>query len=310
MYPITKAIHKIVIQSKGEEFFIGLRRRAALLRKFLPIGIRHKFPSFGRLVPHSSEYPRDDSYFLTRDNTNFHINRSDYVQWRLFYGIRDNALKAAKQLLGSDGLVLDVGANFGAFSLKLASYIQQKKISDVTIHAFEPNPLVYRNLKNNLELNSSLARVVHLHDTGLGSENGSVPFIFDQSNTGAGRVVSESGGPISIKLERLDDFIDALKPNKILFIKLIAEGFESEILKGGWRTIEKFRPPLFIEVTRAWWLEHGSHVEEVLDKLSRLGYRFTIEHFNEMIPYEPSKHSSRSQFNILAIGSHQKQQLK
>jgi FkbM family methyltransferase len=303
MNPITKVIHKIVLRAGGEELFVVLRRRTAAFRKFLPVGVRHKFSSFGKFIPHSSEYPKDDSYVLTRDKTTFRINRSDYVQWRLFYGVRDNALREAKKYVLHGSIVLDIGASFGAFSLKLASHIEENKLADIQIHAFEPNPEVFESYKNNLKLNSTLGKMIRLHPFGLGDRNELRAFSFDNSNTGAGRVVKESPGSLQVKLQKMDDFIAVLNPNKIAFIKLIAEGFEPAVLSGGWRTIEKFRPPIFFEVTRSWWAEHGASVEDVLTSLKNLGYHFIIEHFNEMLPYEPAKYSTRTQFNIMAIPS-------
>lgn len=300
MNTLTGIIHRFVIRSKIEELLVNLRRRANFIRKFIPVSLRHKFTSIGRFIPQSTEYPKDDCYFLTRDNTHFKINRSDYVQWRLFYGVRDNALKEAKKNLESGGVVLDIGSNFGAFSLKLATHIIENKYSDIQIHAFEPNPLAFENYKTNLTLNAALTDIIQLHAIGLGNETGDRSFQFPEANTGAGRVVNEHEGRFSVHLQRLDDFIDKLNPRRIAFIKLIAEGFEPEIFKGGWNTIKKHKPPVFFEVTREWWKENNSTVEEVLNALNELGYTFMIEHHNEMIPYVPLKHASRTQFNILA----------
>ncbi|HEU5290846.1 MAG TPA: FkbM family methyltransferase, partial [Cyclobacteriaceae bacterium] len=90
------------------------------------------------------------------------------------------------------------------------------------------------------------------------------------------------------------------KPSKIAFIKLIVEGFEPEVFKGGWNTISQYKPPVFFEVTEKWWKENNSTIEEVLDKLRGLGYRFVIEHYNEMLPYKPSAYTARTQFNLMA----------
>jgi FkbM family methyltransferase len=300
MNRLTEIIHRFIIRSKKEEFFVDLRRKVNFIRKLIPVGVRHKFASVGRLIPQSSEYPKDDRYSLTRDNTNFIINRSDYVQWRLFYGVRDNALKEAKKHLRSNSIVLDIGSNFGAFSLKLATHIAGNKFHNVKIHAFEPNPQVFDNYLANLALNPNLNDIIDLHATGLGNETGERSFQFPEDNTGAGRIADKKNGQFSVKLQRLDDFIYNLNPANIAFIKLIAEGFEPEIFKGGWNTINKYKPPVFFEVTREWWKENHSTVDEILDALKNLGYSFMIEHHNEMVPFEPDKHASRSQFNLMA----------
>ena len=300
MKKITKIIHCIVVKTKAEEFFVHLRQRSNLVRKFIPVSFRHLFASFGRFIPPSTDYPKDDYYSVTRDNTHFRINRSDYVQWRLFYGVRDNALLEAKRFLTNNSIVLDIGANFGAFSLRLARHALENNYANIHVHAFEPNPFILLNYNDNLALNSEMMPIIHLHGVGLGNETGERSFYFEGRNTGVGRVMrSEGAGQFNVTLQRLDDFISELNPARIAFIKLIAGGFEPEILKGGWNTIKKYKPPIFFEVTKTWWGEHNYTIEEVIGALAGLGYRFRIEHYNEMRPYEPSKYASRFQFNLL-----------
>jgi FkbM family methyltransferase len=195
--------------------------------------------------------------------------------------------------------VLDIGGSFGAFSLRLATYAKNKGIP-VQIHAFEPNPVVFENYKTNLELNPDITKYIHLHPTGLGNEKGERSFEYTQSNTGAGRVIQNGQGNLKVSIQRLDDFMSAINSPNIAFIKLIAEGFEPEVFKGGWNTITKYKPPIFFEVTEKWWKENGSTIEEVLNKLRVLGYHFMIEHYNEMLPYDLLKFSSRTQFNLMA----------
>jgi FkbM family methyltransferase len=295
-------IHRAVRKANLEEFFVSLRRRVNFLRRCIPVGMRHRFASVGRFIPQSSSYPPDDNYFLTRDDTHYEINRSDYVQWRIFYGIRDNALLMAKKYLAADSVILDIGANFGGFSLRLATYARAHNYLDVQIHAFEPNPIIYRRYRENLALNPSLNTIVHIHPAGLGSQSGERSFKYDHVNTGAGRIINNSNTETTkVTIQRLDDFIAELKPAKISFIKMIVEGFEPEVFKGGWNTIRKFRPPIFFEVTPEWYAENNSSLDEILSQLIPLGYTFMGEYYNELISYEKSKFASLYQFNLLAL---------
>ena len=301
MNPVSQFIQRKIIHTKAEEFMVYLRRITNRVRKFIPLALRNKFPSVGRFIPASASYPKDDCYFLTRDKTNFKINRSDYVQWRVFYGVRDNALAAAKKHLADGCVVLDVGANFGAFSLKLASFCKENKYESVQIHAFEPNPVAFENYQNNLALNPELKNIIQLHPVGFGNESSERSFHYENFNTGAGRIVQDAAkSQLKIRIQKLDDYVRKLNPLSITFIKLIVEGFEPEVFKGGWNTIKNYKPVIFFEVTESWWKENDSTIKEVLDKLGGLGYRFEIEHFNEMLPYYPEKYALRTQFNLLA----------
>ena len=298
---MNKSIHQAVIKLGIAEFFVKLRRSASVLRRFVPVGLRHKFASVGKFVPLSSSYPKDDDYLLTRDNTSFRINRSDYVQWRIFYGVRDNALKHAKECLTSDSIVLDIGANCGAFSLKLATYAAQQNFNNLQIHAFEPNPVVAKIYSNNLVLNPSAQKFIKLHPVGLGKEAAEKSFQYPETNTGVGKVLtSNTGTSFKVKIQRLDDFVTLLNPTKISFVKMIVEGFEPEVFKGGLKTFEKYKPPVFFEVTKEWYEENNSSVEEVLNILRGLGYGFKGEYYNDLISYDPAKFNELYQYNILA----------
>lgn len=302
MNSAKKILHRVVIELSAEEFFIKLRQRVNVVRKFVPVSLRHQFASVGKFVPHSSSYPKDDSYFLTRDNTAFKINRSDYVQWRIFYGVRDNALAYAKKCMTADSIVLDIGANCGGFSLKLAMHAAQYDLSNLVIHAFEPNPFILEKYLTNLELNPSASEIVQVHPIGLGNETGERPFHFPDTNTGVGRVLMDgSNAKFSVKIQRLDDFAPGIGPSKIVFIKMIVEGFEPEVFKGGWATIKKDKPSIFFEATPEWYRENNSSLEEILGELRVIGYKFMGEYYNEMIPYDPAKFAAVFQYNILAI---------
>lgn len=281
------------------ETLIKLRNLLSLFRRLLPKKIRHHFPSIGKFVPKSSDYPSNDQYSLTRDGVHFMINRSDYVQWRIFYGVRDNALLSSKQNLEPSSVVLDIGANVGAFSLKLARYLVKNEIFNMPIHCFEPNPKAYAQLQKNLYLNPELTPVIHLHDFGLGNESNKKPFLFHNTNTGAGRIVSSGNSTIEIK--KLDDFIDDLNPSRVSFIKMIVEGYEPEVLKGGWKSIKRFKPCIFFEVTPSWWRDNNADVIDVLNSLESLGYQFRIERYNELRTFNKDNDLDLFQFNLLAI---------
>jgi FkbM family methyltransferase len=289
MNNLTRFIHRSVIKSNLEEFFVALRKRINVIRKFIPLSIRHKFGSVGRFIPQSESYSKNDNYLLTRDYTRFRINRSDYVQWRIFYGVRDNSLIQAKKLVRPNSVVLDIGANFGAFSLRLASHISRKNMNGTRVHAFEPNTTVVTNLASNLALNPELSDIVTIHPFGLGNAKAKLPFQFGSVNSGAGRIVADKKDrTIHIEVERLDDIVDAMDPNDISFIKMIVEGFEPLVFKGAVKTIERYKPPIFFEVTPQWYAENGSSLSDILGNLKHLGYSFYGELHNELIPYDPA----------------------
>jgi hypothetical protein len=82
---------------------------------------------------------------------------------------------------------------------------------------------------------------------------------------------------------------------------MIVEGFEPHVFKGAAKTIEKYRPPIFFEVTPQWYTENGSSLGEILIQLNELGYSYYVELHNEMIPYDPARFNELVQFNLFAV---------
>jgi hypothetical protein len=51
-----------------------------------------------------------------------------------------------------------------------------------------------------------------------------------------------------VQVVRLDDLIEKLEVKQVDFVKIDVEGFESEVLDGMKRTIEKYKPIIFCEI--------------------------------------------------------------
>lgn len=285
--------------NKGE-FFSLLRRRTGFLRLLVPAGLRRRIRGLGRFIPPPSAFPADDTYLVSRDHTTFRINRSDYVQWRLYYGVRDNALKEAQRYLQAGAIVLDIGANVGAFALRCARAAHRRKVNAV-VHAFEPNVALRNRFLDNLALNPGLGELVALHPFGLGSEAGQRAFDIPAGNTGAGRVINTKGEPaLQVDIRVLDEMKSLFEGRRVAFIKLIAGGFEGEIFRGSWRVIEQHRPVIFFEVTPRWYAQHGCSVEEIIRKLTTIRYTFMAEYKNDMVPFDQVFFSTVDQYYLLA----------
>lgn len=54
---VSQFIHRVIINAQTEEFFVRLRKKTSVIRKFIPVGFRNKFPSLGRFIPNAAEYP-------------------------------------------------------------------------------------------------------------------------------------------------------------------------------------------------------------------------------------------------------------
>jgi FkbM family methyltransferase len=137
---------------------------------------------------------------------------------------------------------IDVGANKGVYSYALLPHSK-------SVHAFEPNPKIFRVLSSwahgQVELHpEALSNVSELTELLVPrSENGF-------SNQGASLSATKVSGDhrkVTVRAVRFDD----LGISNVGFMKIDVEGFEREVLEGASDTLRRDRPNLLVEMEEA-----------------------------------------------------------
>ncbi len=170
------------------------------------------------------------------------------------------------------GLVFyDIGANVGNHSIFMAKALGAKRV-----FAFEANRRTAKILRLNIALNG-VEEVVDSSYVGfgLGSSTGEFELFYPQrNNIGAARLrlpaVEDQRAQIE-KPQRVlvvppDDLSLSRPPD---FVKIDVEGMELAVLEGMKRTIDAFRPTIFIEVDKKnselferWVIDNNYEVRE------------------------------------------------
>lgn len=167
------------------------------------------------------------------------------------------------------GVVFDIGANRGWYSLHLA-----KRSPALKIHAFEPMPAIFAELKANVELNQ-LANIV-IHPFGLSNHVGTAKFFFNSRITVASSAADLFGAAgtqeVDVTLRTLDD-VQQEWDTPIDFIKCDVEGAELFVFQGGMRAIAKCRPVIFCEMLRKWAAKFNYHPNDIIKLIATAGYR-------------------------------------
>ena len=169
---------------------------------------------------------------------------------------------------------IDVGANKGVYAYALMPYSQ-------AVHAFEPNPKLFRMLSS-----WGKGRVV-LHTEALSNATGEatlrVPFSAKgYSNQGASLSavkVSGSHGEVPIKAVRLDD----MGITNVGFIKIDVEGFEKEVLEGAAETLRRDRPTLLIELEE---VHTKTPLAEMVAGVNAYGYSCFVLSHGALTPFD------------------------
>lgn len=183
-------------------------------------------------------------------------------------------------LLDNDAVILDIGANIGWYSLLFSKRRPQSRI-----YAFEPIADTYRYLVANLTLNGTSN--VNSFNFGLSEKTGSLTYYYFP---GGSVLASEKNlincskaKKVACKVDSLDHFISAQEIDKIDLIKCDVEGAELSVIKGGFNSIGKFLPVIFMELFERWSLQFNYHPNDVINLLSNIGYQcFLANNLNKL----------------------------
>jgi FkbM family methyltransferase len=175
--------------------------------------------------------------------------------------------------------VVDVGANFGYYTLQAARLVGDRG----SVLAFEPSTISYERLRRNLGLNG--LDWVCPYKVALGNEKSVVrlakPNVLNQ---GEQRILGGATPPLQseeVSITTLDDFLCSHSSAHVDMIKVDIEGFEVEFLRGAKATIHEFQPILMVEINPQALGRNGSSADELLSELRELGYRcFTVRGAN------------------------------
>jgi FkbM family methyltransferase len=130
------------------------------------------------------------------------------------------------------------------------------------VYAFEPQRVLFQTLCANMALNS-LTHVVCRQEA-LGAAAGTTyvpPLDYNtENNFGGLSLTYRQGEPVPVVP------LDSLELGRCDFLKIDVEGMELEVLRGAARTIQRFRPLLYVENDRP------EQSAELIRYLRELGY--------------------------------------
>jgi FkbM family methyltransferase len=231
--------------------------------------IRREVPGWGKLYnAFVGSYHNDNKWASTtpvvlRDKRYGMIRILDLRKWadRIFYFLGrwyDLPTQLAIDAFIKEGdHVLDVGANFGHFSMGAASTVGESGRVD----SFEPNPVVYSRLLQHISLNN-LSHVTP-HNIGAADQEAMLELNVPLINSGEGtfgKSQYDDKTVMSCQVSRLDD---VMRGCRVDFIKIDVEGFEVNALKGAQEIISQQRPLVLTEVVSSHLENAGSSTAEL-----------------------------------------------
>lgn len=192
--------------------------------------------------------------------------------------IAEKYLSAFRKYIPVGGVVVDGGACIGDHTVTYADWVGENG----AVLAFESNPEAYKCLCINTDHLSQVSRM----DIGLSDSYGSLKMAVLE-NAGASHLIYSEG---DIPTVAMDEYLGC---GRLDFLKLDIEGFETRALRGGKKTIERFKPVMLIEVNKGALVRAGSSREELLDLIRQYGYTPSIT--------EPKIKWSDPQYDVLCL---------
>ncbi|OAN97414.1 FkbM family methyltransferase [Sulfitobacter geojensis] len=218
------------------------------------------------LPPEVIEFAGVRMYVDPRDNY------TDRMIWRDGHPPEIQSLMALTEIVEDrKALVLDIGANSGAFTIPLGVAAGPGS----RVIAFEPNPAMIGRLGHNVRLNH-LGQVVRIEGCALAAESGEALLNFRTQNFGQASLMpikaAMSDGATIVPVRPLLDFIEDAESYDVSVLKIDVEGAEVAALG-----------PLLDD---AGWLPDAMLVEtahadewsvDLVEKITGLGYEITLQ---------------------------------
>lgn len=209
-----------------------------------------------------------------RDGSYLAWDLRDDSEARAFWlGAYDNVLRDwLLRVVTPAAVIVDAGANVGAWTIPLARHVRS---GGGRVIAFEPVPENLLRLRAALALNASCG-AVDVHEVALGDHDGIAWLWLKRRETGAttgtAALVPPGAGDVWAPEIRLDSWATRHPLHRLDLLKMDVDGAELQILGGGQRTIDRFRPLVLAELDDYWLSTHGQTPDDALRWASDCDY--------------------------------------
>jgi FkbM family methyltransferase len=220
---------------------------------------------------------RTDHQVVARDGIRFDLDLAEGIDFSIYLvGVFERrTARALNRLVEPSSLVIDIGANIGAHTLRLARLVGPHG----RVLAFEPTDFAFQKLQRNLGLNPTLAsRVDAFHCFLTEGNDVSVPGAIYSSWPLAGgtelhaKHLGHAMPTEAASARSLDDVLTLYPDRRVQLVKLDVDGFECQVLRGARLMLREVRPIFVMELAPYVLEERGASLRELLSFFIPNGY--------------------------------------
>jgi len=227
----------------------------------------------------------ETKYDAKLSNSRMHVitDTSDYTQLALYYfGTAQRSMESLVARLPLEGgIVVDVGANVGEFTLRVVERFQKHKDSSYKVIAFEPNPVICEILRVQV-LRNNLDDTVEIYNAALSKREGRSSFVIEDPSKNSARGHLATPHEMSndftnqhsfyVDVKTLDNVL-ATRELKVHIVKVDVEGAELFVLQGAQNILREDRPVLILEAVDAYMHTFNYSYAELIEFLIAHNYK-------------------------------------
>lgn len=213
-----------------------------------------------------------------------------------------------KKFLSPGDMAIDIGANVGHMSICMGVVTGKEGL----VLSFDPNPVVFKILTKNAELNKELTHI-EPHNFAITDKEEEFYYSSSEASFSNGGISKEKNSrhgrytlDTKIKGVKLEDFLKekyAAKLDRLKLVKIDTEGYDKEIIKSIRGLLEKYKPAV---ITECFSKNKAEARYEQFNLLRDLGYSlyyfssFTVD--AEVIPIQTQEEMMNwKHFDIYAV---------
>lgn len=163
------------------------------------------------------------------------------------------------------GVVIDVGANVGFFTLKFARWVG----ASGRVLALEPAPANVEHLRRALA-EAALSGNTDIICAAASDHVGAAHLELNPFHPGDHKLASSG---LAVSVTTLDAEVEARALARVDLIKIDVQGAEAMVLAGAQATLARWHPALFVEIDDLNLSRYGSSASQLLDALLAQGYQ-------------------------------------
>jgi FkbM family methyltransferase len=180
----------------------------------------------------------------------------------------EKEIELIHKIIKNDWLIFDIGASVGYYSILFS-----KLANNGQIFSFEPARKNYDILRMNIKENN--CQNILPQNLAIGDKVASANLLIFEDyaynsliNTNRQKLIGQE----KVNVTTIDEFVSVNKIKKLNFIKIDAEGYEYNILKGGLDSISFFKPLILCEICQSNLTSVGLKPDYVVEKFIKIGY--------------------------------------